>query len=137
MCLTRKLARLQGDIHSDEKVALETKIAELTKGLDEKKKTASMLTNTLKESEVRLHSCDFSFFILYVPTNNPISHVSVQDDIRYLKKEMEKTETQNQDLTGKVRELIVLQNTNEKELARVRARKQVINLKVFLCLNCV
>lgn len=97
VCLGRKLARLQGDVHLDEKLVIETKIAELTEALDGKKKTAKMLTNTLKESE---------------------------DDIRYLRKEMEKSGVQKRDLTGKVKELIALQNTNEKDLKSLRVKKQ-------------
>uniref|UniRef100_A0A3Q1K8Y1 Coiled-coil domain-containing protein 39 n=1 Tax=Anabas testudineus TaxID=64144 RepID=A0A3Q1K8Y1_ANATE len=97
ICLGRKLARLQGEVHSDEKQMLDTKIADLTKALEEKKKTANMLTNTLKESE---------------------------DDIRNLRKEVEKSEVQKRDLTKKVDELMLLRNTNEKELKQLRLGKQ-------------
>ncbi|XP_041805259.1 coiled-coil domain-containing protein 39-like [Chelmon rostratus] len=97
VCLDAKLSQLQGDIHSDEKKMLDVKIAELTDVLEEKKKTANTLTSTLRESE---------------------------DDIRSLRKEMEKSEAQKRDLTNKVEELMLLRNTNEKELKRLRLRKQ-------------
>ena len=102
-------------------------IAELTKALEEKKKSASMLTNILKEFWGQSH-CSFPLYSSKL--NNDISHVSLwlsvwQEDIRLLKKEMGKSEAQKRDVTEKVEELMLLRVTSEKELKTLGLRKQV------------
>ncbi|KAG8013999.1 Coiled-coil domain-containing protein 39 [Nibea albiflora] len=121
--LDSKLSQLQGDIQSDEKKMLEMIISELAGALEQKKKTATMLTNTLKECEV-LHRLVLHFS--HTSDLNPF-HTRLclwQDDIRYLRKDMETSGAQKRDLTTKVEELTLLQNSNEKELKRLRLRKQ-------------
>ncbi|TNN69902.1 Coiled-coil domain-containing protein 39 [Liparis tanakae] len=95
--LRGKLARLEGNAQTDETLMRNLEIAELRKALEEKKDRANKFTKTLKESEA---------------------------DVRCLRKETEKFETQNKDLTDKLEGLILLRTINEKELKRLRLRKQ-------------
>ncbi|TRY85395.1 hypothetical protein DNTS_033861 [Danionella cerebrum] len=76
--LERKALHLQGNVDTKEKEALETKVADLTGALEEKKKTAANLARQLKK---------------------------LQDDIRCTKKDSEKTATEKRDLTSKIQEL--------------------------------
>ncbi|KAM6918279.1 coiled-coil domain-containing protein 39 [Xenentodon cancila] len=95
--LKRKLAQLQDDTSSPEKQMLVTKIAELCKDLEEKKKTARMLTNALKKCE---------------------------EDAHNMSKRKEETEARKNDLNDKVERLKIFINTSEKELKKVKLRKQ-------------
>ncbi|XP_041660088.1 coiled-coil domain-containing protein 39 [Cheilinus undulatus] len=95
--MDKKMAKLQGNIQEEEKRVLDEKITELTEILEEKKKTANMLNNALKEAA---------------------------DDVRFLKKEMDKSEAHKKDLTEKVEVLRLQNTTNGKELNRIRLKKQ-------------
>ncbi|KAA0718929.1 Coiled-coil domain-containing protein 39 [Triplophysa tibetana] len=95
--LERKMSRLQGRVNTDEKEALEKRVSDLTDALAEKKKTATSLTKQLKK---------------------------LQDDIRCVKKETEKTENEKRDLTSKIQELQLFIDTSEKEQKKLRLKKQ-------------
>ncbi|XP_056148597.1 coiled-coil domain-containing protein 39 [Lampris incognitus] len=95
--LEKKMARLRGDINKQEKQVLEKKMAELTSGLEEKQKTAHLLTSQLKELE---------------------------DYIRCVRKETEKTGAEKSDLTTKIEELHLSNDIADKDLRKLRLHKQ-------------
>ncbi|XP_062337663.1 coiled-coil domain-containing protein 39 [Osmerus eperlanus] len=95
--LERKMSRLKGDVNTDEKQALEHKTSQLAETLEEKRRTAGLLTTQLKK---------------------------LQDDIRCVKKETEKTGSENRNMTTKIEELNLFNDTTDKELKKLRLKKQ-------------
>uniref|UniRef100_A0A1A8CZN2 Coiled-coil domain-containing protein 39 n=1 Tax=Nothobranchius kadleci TaxID=1051664 RepID=A0A1A8CZN2_NOTKA len=95
--LSKKLARLHGDMDTGERHTLERKISELNEVLDEKQKSAKKLTNTLRECE---------------------------ENIRCLRREKEKSEAQKADLNEELKMLMTLCYRCENELKRLSLRKQ-------------
>uniref|UniRef100_A0A4W4FWL8 Coiled-coil domain-containing protein 39 n=1 Tax=Electrophorus electricus TaxID=8005 RepID=A0A4W4FWL8_ELEEL len=95
--LERKMARLCGELGTEEKETLEKRTAELMKALEEKRKTAATLTIQLKR---------------------------VQDDIRCVRKEMEKTRAEKRNLTTRIEELHLFNDTSDKELKKLCLKKQ-------------
>ncbi|XP_066577606.1 coiled-coil domain-containing protein 39 [Amia ocellicauda] len=95
--LERKMSRLRGDVNTEEKQALEARVEELSKDLQEKKEVVGLLTIQLKK---------------------------LKDDIRYLRKGTEKTTAEKSDLTCKINDLNLFNDTSEKELKKIRLKKQ-------------
>ncbi|XP_054624174.1 coiled-coil domain-containing protein 39 [Dunckerocampus dactyliophorus] len=95
--LDKKLARLQGVDDSDEKEMLEMKISEMTKALDETKTTSDKILNGIKEAE---------------------------GDIRYLRKENDKSAAEKEDLHYQVEDTRLVNNNAEKELKKLSLKKQ-------------
>ncbi|XP_028974909.2 coiled-coil domain-containing protein 39 [Esox lucius] len=95
--LERKMARLRGEVNTEEKQVLEEKARELAQSLEEKRRTANMLTMQLK---------------------------NVQDDIRCVRKEVERTGIEKSRLTAKIEEIHLFNDTSDKELNKLRLKKQ-------------
>ncbi|KAJ8011253.1 hypothetical protein DPEC_G00056230 [Dallia pectoralis] len=95
--LERKMARLRGEVNTEEKQVLEKKANELAQSLEEKRRTSNMLAAQLK---------------------------NLQDDIRCVRKEVDRTRVEKRDLTTKIEELNLFNDTSDKELKKLRFKKQ-------------
>ncbi|XP_034518298.1 coiled-coil domain-containing protein 39 isoform X3 [Ailuropoda melanoleuca] len=93
----RRMSRLKGEINSEEKQALETKLVELKKTLEEKKSTFGILETQIK----KLHN-----------------------DLYFMKKSNSKNYDEKQFLMTKINELNLFNDRSEKELNKTKASKQ-------------
>ncbi|KAF6117808.1 coiled-coil domain containing 39 [Phyllostomus discolor] len=93
----RRMSRLKGEINSEEKQALEAKIVELKKMLEEKKSTFGLLETQIK----KLHN-----------------------DLYFIKKSNSKNSDEKESLMNKMNELNLFNDRSEKELNKVKAFKQ-------------
>ncbi|XP_039077129.1 coiled-coil domain-containing protein 39 [Hyaena hyaena] len=93
----RRMSRLKGEINSEEKQALEAKIAELRKTLEEKKSTFGLLETQIK----KLHN-----------------------DLYFIKKSHTKNCDEKESLMTKINELNLFNDRSEKELNKAKALKQ-------------
>uniref|UniRef100_H2PC40 Coiled-coil domain-containing protein 39 n=1 Tax=Pongo abelii TaxID=9601 RepID=H2PC40_PONAB len=93
----RRMSRLKGEINSEEKQALEAKIVELKKSLEEKKSTCGLLETQIK----KLHN-----------------------DLYFIKKSHSKNSDEKQSLMTKINELNLFIDRSEKELDKAKAFKQ-------------
>uniref|UniRef100_A0A2K5PVP5 Coiled-coil domain-containing protein 39 n=1 Tax=Cebus imitator TaxID=2715852 RepID=A0A2K5PVP5_CEBIM len=93
----RRMSRLKGEINSEEKQALEAKIVELKKSLEEKKSTCGLLETQIK----KLHN-----------------------DLFFIKKSNSKSNDEKQSLMSKINELNLFIDRSEKELDKAKAFKQ-------------
>ncbi|KAJ8356975.1 hypothetical protein SKAU_G00197690 [Synaphobranchus kaupii] len=95
--LERKLSRLRGEGNTEEEQVLKKKESELAAALEEKRKTAKMLALQLKK---------------------------LQDEIHCAKKETEKTGARKLDLTEKIEEMNLFNDISDKELKKLRFKKE-------------
>ncbi|EDL35031.1 coiled-coil domain containing 39, isoform CRA_c [Mus musculus] len=93
----RRMSRLKGEINSEEKQALEAKILELKKTMDEKKSTLSLLESQIK----KLHN-----------------------DLYFIKKSNGKNNDEKESLMNKISELNLFIDRSEKELSKAKAVKE-------------
>ncbi|XP_049631867.1 coiled-coil domain-containing protein 39 [Suncus etruscus] len=95
--LERRMSRLKGEINSEEKHTLETKLVELKKVLEEKKSTFDLLEAQIE----KLHN-----------------------DLYFIKKLNAKNLDEKQALLTKINELNLFNDTSEKELKKTKTLKQ-------------
>ncbi|KAF4089594.1 hypothetical protein AMELA_G00067820 [Ameiurus melas] len=92
-----KMARLSGNVNKAEKQVLEKQVSELNEALEEKKAADTLLAAQLKK---------------------------LQNDIRCVRKENEKTGAEKRDLTTKIEELNLVDETLDKDLKKQLLKKQ-------------
>jgi UDP-glucose:O-linked fucose beta-1,3-glucosyltransferase len=95
--LERKVARLQGERSNEEKMALNNKIKDLSGRLDEQQATEAMLQNQLKR---------------------------LGDDLRRATRQLEKTRKEKADVTSKIEEVELHNDSSQRELKKVETAKQ-------------
>ncbi|XP_069812055.1 coiled-coil domain-containing protein 39-like, partial [Dendropsophus ebraccatus] len=95
--LERRLARLKGEVNTDEKHALETKVSDLSKMFDERKAALNLLNSQHKKLQVSRCS--------------------------YIKRELEKTGQEKENLISKMEELKLFNNMSDKALKKLRTSK--------------
>lgn len=95
--LERKIARLEGERSTEEMDMLNARIKDLTAFLDERNNTHNLLSNQLKR---------------------------LQDDIRRVKRDLDKSGAEKADLTSKIEELNLHNDSSNRELKRIVRDKQ-------------
>ncbi|XP_069583356.1 coiled-coil domain-containing protein 39 isoform X2 [Ranitomeya imitator] len=95
--LERRLARLKGEVNTDEKHALEMKVSDLSKTFDERKVALNILNS---------------------------QHKKLQGDVRNIKRELEKTGQEKENLISKMEELKLFNSMSDKALKKLRTSKQ-------------
>ncbi|KAM8805207.1 coiled-coil domain-containing protein 39 [Eudromia elegans] len=93
----RRLSRLEGEVNVDERQILEAKVAELKKTLEEKKNTYNILHG---------------------------QHKKLQNDVQFIKRAMDKTGQETNDVMIKINELNLFNEKSDQELKKAKAIKQ-------------
>ncbi|XP_074657844.1 coiled-coil domain-containing protein 39-like [Tubulanus polymorphus] len=95
--LERRINRMQGERSNEEKLLLEARLKELTEELEEKNSTHSLINLQLKR---------------------------LQDDIRRVKRDLETSGAEKSNLTSKIEELHLYNDSSQRELQRLISSKQ-------------
>ncbi|XP_032830901.2 coiled-coil domain-containing protein 39 isoform X2 [Petromyzon marinus] len=108
--LERRLAQLQGDISNEEKEQLEAQVAKLKAQLSERNDTHALLTAQLRR---------------------------VQDDIRHTRRDLEHSSAEKAELTSKIEQLDLENNSAEKEMKKItNAKQELLVEESLLKLEC-